>query len=173
MVLGVSKYQVQAEVESAMVGRVLRNALVKAGSEHRLMAGVQNAIKTLSQIPEETLFCVMAACSDETDSATHINQVLLEAFCYENDIYVLKVDSASKLGRLLSNSSSESSDKMGTCCLIQKTLSVDGKEFDRKSSGKYDSEEEEEDILNTHEAELVDYCEAFWNVPQLPIIELP
>lgn len=172
MVVGVNKYQVQQEVESINVGRVLRNALLEAGNEHRLMAGLKNAIKTLSQIPEETLFCVMAATSDKTDSATHINQVLLEAFCYENDIYVLKVDSASKLGRILTNLSNENSENIDSCCLIQKTLSVVSKECDEKSSREYDYEEEKEN-LNAHEAELVDYCEAFWNAPQLPIVQLP
>uniref|UniRef100_T1GJS3 Ribosomal protein eL8/eL30/eS12/Gadd45 domain-containing protein n=1 Tax=Megaselia scalaris TaxID=36166 RepID=T1GJS3_MEGSC len=93
------------------IGRTVRSALMKAQTESRLIIGLGSAIKVLSKAPEGSLFCIMAE-PQAGDSATHMHEVLLEAFCYENDIYVIKVDSADKLSRILNMNTLE------TCCLL-------------------------------------------------------
>lgn len=132
------------------IGRTVRSALMKAQTESRLIVGLGSAIKVLSKAPEGSLFCIMAE-PKAGDSATHMHEVLLEAFCYENDIYVIKVDSADKLSRILNMNTLES------CCLVQKTWTGDN----------------ENDSFNKLESVLVDHCEDCWDMPQQPIIELP
>lgn len=133
------------------IGRTVRSALMKAQTESRLVIGLGSAIKVLSKAPEGSLFCIMAE-PQAGDSATHMHEVLLEAFCYENDIYVIKVDSADKLSRILNMNSLE------TCCLVQKT---------------WTGNSENDSDVNKLESLLVDHCEDCWDLPQQPIIELP
>lgn len=132
------------------IGRTVKSALLRAQSESRVIVGLSEAINVLSKSPEGSLFCLMAVPKDG-DSATHMHEVLLEAFCYENDIYVIKVDDATKLSRILGQESIES------CCLVQKT---------------WPGEMNEEHLSKT-ENQLVDYCEAHWDAPQHPIVQLP
>jgi len=136
-------------MECAPIGRVVKSALLRAQSETRVIVGLSAAINVLSKSPEGSLFCLMAQPKDG-DSATHMHEVLLEAFCYENDIYVIKVDDATKLSRILGQDSVES------CCLVQKVWA--------------DAPEEQ---LTKAENQLVDYCEAHWDAPQHPIVQLP
>lgn len=139
-------------MECAPIGRTVKAALRRAHSESRVIVGLSAAINVLSKSPEGSLFCLMAVPKDG-DSATHMHEVLLEAFCYENDIYVIKVDDATKLSRILGQETVES------CCLVQKV---------------WDSADNaEEEQLTKAENQLVDFCEAHWDAPQHPIVQLP
>ncbi|XP_017483889.1 PREDICTED: growth arrest and DNA damage-inducible protein GADD45 alpha [Rhagoletis zephyria] len=138
------------QMDYSKIGRTVKSALLKAQAESRVIVGLSAAIQVLSKSPEGSLFCLMAVPQDG-DSATHMHEVLLEAFCYENDIYVIKVDCPTKLSRILGKTVVES------CCLVQKTWTG----------------EDDEEQLNKQESLMVDYCEAFWDAPQHPIVELP
>lgn len=70
----------------------IRSILRQAQAEKRLTVGLLPAIQRLSVTCGEALFCLMAP-SRQQDSATHMQKVLLEAFCLENDIYLVKVSS--------------------------------------------------------------------------------
>lgn len=144
--------EIDLAMECAPIGRTVKSALIRAQSESRVIVGLSAAINVLSKSPEGSLFCLMAVPKDG-DSATHMHEVLLEAFCYENDIYVIKVDDATKLSRILGQETVES------CCLVQKTW-----------AGNL---QDEEDKLTKAENQLVDYCEAHWDAPQHPIVQLP
>lgn len=136
-----------SEVE---IGLAAKHALLLAKIENRLIMGLSDAISHLAKTPEEYLFCFMAP-PKPGDSATHMHEVLLQAFCFENDIYIIKVDSAEKLSRLLGSSTVQS------CALIQKTWSPD----------------HQTEVLSKVEDKLVDYCEEHWEAPAKPIIKLP
>lgn len=148
--------QVKAEVEALNkemenpVGKNLRTVLEKAQSESRVVVGLSAAVKHLSVAPEESLFCVLAP-PKKGDSATHMHEVLLQAFCFENDIYIIQVDSAEKLGRLLNVNSFEA------CVLVQKShLQGSTEEF-----------------ISQAEDAMIDYCEEYWDAPKQPIVQLP
>lgn len=130
------------------LGRTVRNVLLKAQSDKRTIVGVAAAVKTLSSAPEDALFCFLAPPS-KGDSATHMQEVLLQAFCLENDIYIIKVDSNEKLSRILGAHTLES------CALVQKSW------------------DETEEVLTTGEESLVDHCEAYWDEPNQPVVRLP
>lgn len=138
------------KMDYSKMGRTVKSALMKAQTESRVIVGLSAAIKVLSKAPEGSLFCLMAV-PQAGDSATHMHEVLLEAFCYENDIYVIKVDCPIKLSRILGKTNVES------CCLVQKTWT--GEQADEQ--------------LNKPESMLVDFCEAYWDASENPVVELP
>uniref|UniRef100_A0A182P9V9 Ribosomal protein eL8/eL30/eS12/Gadd45 domain-containing protein n=1 Tax=Anopheles epiroticus TaxID=199890 RepID=A0A182P9V9_9DIPT len=129
------------------IGTTVRRALVTANLEERAIVGLSESINALSKTPEDFLFCFLAASGNP---ANHMHQVLLEAFCFEHDIYIIKVDSAEKLSRMLGTQRIES------CALLQKSW----------------SEGRTETITDT-EDQLVDYCEEHWETPIKPIVKLP
>lgn len=132
------------------IGSTVRSALLLAIKEDRLVLGLLDSVKTLAKAPEDSLFCIMAQ-PEIGDSATHMHEVLLEAYCYENGIYIIKVDNASKLCRIIGRSEMES------CVLVQKSMATN------------DDTEHYSDVEDL----LVDHCEAHWDVPIQPIIQLP
>lgn len=82
--------QESPHAEGSKVGLALEGALKMAQKESRVVIGVPSAVKFLAAAPEESLFCILAP-PKMGDSATHIQEVLLKAFCFENDIYIIQV----------------------------------------------------------------------------------
>lgn len=70
--------------------KAVMTVLRKAQSEKRLTCGLLPAIKLLEMDPESALFCIMPQ-SSQGNAALHIQTVLLQAFCYENDIHIIQV----------------------------------------------------------------------------------
>lgn len=131
------------------IGSTVRHALELAGKEKRLVRGLRDSLRTLNNETDEQvdpLFCIMAE-PVAGDSATHMHEVLLEAYCYENGIYIIKVDSPSKLCRIIGL------PEMESCVLVKKP----------KGTEQY---ADVEDLL-------IDHCEAYWDDPIQPIIQLP
>ncbi|XP_053684419.1 uncharacterized protein LOC128734315 [Sabethes cyaneus] len=139
-----------SSAECVPIGVTAKHALLMANIEKRLIMGLSDAISSLAKTPDEYLFCFMAP-PQPGDSATHMHEVLLQAFCFEHDIYIIKVDSAEKLSRLLGSSSLQS------CALIQKSWSSDHRT----------------ELLSKVEDQLVDYCEEHWDSPIKPTLRLP
>ena len=133
---------------SKTIAYTARSVLLRAIVEKRVIIGIPSAIQILSKTPENSLFCFLAQ-SKNPDSATHMNEILMEAFCYENDIYIVKVDSDEKLSRILG------SNCLQTCALIQKSYLADHTEQ-----------------LTAAEDTLVNHCEEYWDFPN-KIMELP
>lgn len=72
------------------VGRAVCGVLTQAKVERRLICGLLPAIAHLEKCPEDTLLCLLPE-TRPGDAATHIQTVLLQAFCYENCIPVIQV----------------------------------------------------------------------------------
>lgn len=70
--------------------RAVRNSLWTAQTENRVIVGLSAAVKSLSTVPEDALFCILAP-PKKGDTATHMHEVLLKAYCFENDIYMIQV----------------------------------------------------------------------------------
>ncbi len=154
MVVIAQKNQTTEKMEcDDKLGSTLRSALILAKEEDRLVLGLLDSVKTLANAPEDSLFCIMAE-PEIGDSATHMHEVLLEAYCYENGIYIIKVDSSSKLCRIVGTSEMES------CVLVQKSMLTTGDNYDTEQYSDV------EDLL-------IDHCEAHWDVSIQPIIQLP
>lgn len=131
------------------IGEIVQTVLSMAKCAQRITFGFSDAIKLLSNTPEEAQFCFLAE-PKRGDSATHMHEVLLQAFCYEHGIYIIKVDCGRKLAHVLGTINPD-----GTCVLI-------------RSAGDSD------DAAFTSEEEvLVNFCEASWNNNDYCIVKLP
>ncbi|CAK1547855.1 unnamed protein product [Leptosia nina] len=141
------------------IGQCIKTVLRRACAEKRLTNGLMPALQFLSKNRCSTLFCIQAEARPG-DSATHMQEVLLQAFCMENDIYTIKVDSEEKLKNLL-GCSKTSLDF--SCVLIHYPF------MDPFS----DSQEIDLSILSDAEKDLIDHCETHWGHSQVPVIKLP
>lgn len=128
------------------MGEAVKKILTDAKSDNRLIFGVKNAIKHFNETenPEHSLFFFMAPTKDHT---THMSILLLKAFCFENDIYTVQLDSEEKLSRIINSDGA-------SCALVQRSDVIN-------------------DVYNKFETILIDHCEDFWDEIIQPIIRLP
>lgn len=133
------------------IGDSVRSVLTTAQKHKRIVLGFAEAIKLLSKTPEDVEFVFLAEPKDG-DSATHMNEVLLQAFCYEHGIYIIKVDSSQKLATMLGTKQPDEA-----CVLIRKSSSTIENEAANSS---------DEDILTN-------FCENCWDNINKCIVKLP
>lgn len=138
------------------LGLLCRTALKHAKRQDRLVVGPTPAIKTLSNDPDDTMFCFLAQ-PKPGDSAAHMQAILLEAFCYEHGIHTINVDDMTKLAAIVGVKAGVS------CVLIQRC--ENGIEIDVKQPVVLK-------ILDLEER-LIDYCENYWDARYKPTIQLP
>lgn len=156
------------------IGRAVSCALLRAVYEKRVVVGVAAAVKELLSnatasaeaggAAGDVVFCVLAPAA-AGDSAMHMHTTLLEAFCYENGIYIVKVDSARKLTRLLNARQTQ------TCALIQSAWR-DDVEDGGGGGGGGKQQQQLEVALTVAEEAMADHCEEYWDMQQ-PIVHLP
>lgn len=133
------------------IGDSVRSVLRTAQKHKRIILGFSDAIKLLSKTPEDVEFCFLAEPKDG-DSATHMNEVLLQAFCYEHGIYIIKVDSSRKLATMLATNKPDEA-----CVLIRKTsTSIDN-----------------ETAISSDEDILTNFCENCWDNINNCVVRLP
>lgn len=83
----------------ALLSESLKTTLVDAAYGSRLIICLNDCGQLLQRKPESIILCVLP--DDKCDDVTmQIHFSLIEAFCLENDILVIKVDSAAKLEKL-------------------------------------------------------------------------
>ncbi|NXF52195.1 GA45A protein, partial [Oceanites oceanicus] len=83
-------------------GDALEEVLSKALSQRSLTLGVYEAAKLLNVDPDNVVLCLLAAEEEEAeDAALQIHFTLIQAFCCENDINILRVSNPARLAQLL------------------------------------------------------------------------
>lgn len=82
---------------------LLRELLIEAKTEGRVACGVYHAAQIMEKYPSSIMLCILPQ-NHLDDAETHIHSVLIEAFCFDNDIRLLKVDSEEKLCEILNRS---------------------------------------------------------------------
>ncbi|MFT7811815.1 growth arrest and DNA damage-inducible protein GADD45 gamma-like [Arapaima gigas] len=98
-------------------GRTLGEALLAARSEARLTVGVYESAKIMNDDPDSVCFCVLAADDEyECDIALQIHFTLIQAFCFDNDISVVRVSDLRRLARIVGHESADAED--AHCVLI-------------------------------------------------------
>ncbi|KAK3604493.1 hypothetical protein CHS0354_001173 [Potamilus streckersoni] len=108
---------------SVKTARFLKEALLKAMSEGRLTSGVFECAKVFRMDPDKVRLCILPVTSS-TDVAIHIQHKLIEAYCWENEIQLLKVDSAEKLSVILNSGDNKKHQKSKKAMPVT-TASVD------------------------------------------------
>lgn len=141
------------------MGSLVRKVLVQSNIEKRLVLGLPNIVRCLalenSNIP---ILCFIAP-PKSGDYATHMQEVLLQAYCHENDIYIIHLDSAAKLSRILESTTIES------CALIYANPSGDS-----DCEGSFLDEDYN---LTKLERKIVNFSEEHWDDSEHSTIRLP
>ncbi|CAD7691945.1 unnamed protein product [Nyctereutes procyonoides] len=83
-------------------GKALHELLLSAQRQGCLTAGVYESAKVLNVDPDNVTFCVLAAdAEDEGDIALQIHFTLIQAFCCENDIDIVRVGDVQRLAAIV------------------------------------------------------------------------
>lgn len=112
----------QSTRRSTDIGTVLREVLVKALTNDRLTSGVFSCVSLLNSQPDDVSVCVLPDVGPQMDVSINIQHKLLEAYCWENDIPVLRVDSGDKLSAILKSTATNNNAAVLTdtsCVLVQ------------------------------------------------------
>lgn len=82
-------------------GLALEELLVTAQKQDCLTVGIYESAKLLIADPDSVVLCVLAADEEEEDVALQIHFTLLQAFCCDNGITILRVSGLRRLQQLL------------------------------------------------------------------------
>ncbi|XP_052090483.1 growth arrest and DNA damage-inducible protein GADD45 gamma-like [Mytilus californianus] len=109
------------------LGFALKEVLKKGQKEDRVVAGVYECAKILQNSPENVGLCLL---QNKTEDVTvQIHQKLVEAFCWENDIEVIKVDCLKTVESVLSPTNIGDGSVEIDCVLIHNDTSDSIEEF--------------------------------------------
>uniref|UniRef100_A0A671R364 Growth arrest and DNA damage inducible gamma n=1 Tax=Sinocyclocheilus anshuiensis TaxID=1608454 RepID=A0A671R364_9TELE len=90
-------------IQTKMVneGKSLAEALLSAKAEGRLTVGVYECAKIMNEDPDSVSFCLLATDDFECDIALQIHFTLIQAFCFDNDISIVRVNDLKRLNALV------------------------------------------------------------------------
>ncbi|KAF6730715.1 Growth arrest and DNA damage-inducible protein GADD45 alpha [Oryzias melastigma] len=92
------------------VAKALEEVLTSALPQGAITVGVYEAAKSLNVDPDNVVLCVLATDEDEVkDVALQIHFTLIQAFCCENDINILRVNSTRRLAQILAGGAGKQS----------------------------------------------------------------
>ncbi|XP_056444813.1 growth arrest and DNA damage-inducible protein GADD45 beta-like isoform X1 [Gadus chalcogrammus] len=98
-------------------GKALKEALVSAQSEERLTIGVYESAMIMNDDPDSVSFCVLAVDEDfECDIALQIHFTLIQSFCFDNEISIVRVSNMQRLAQIVGDEAGQFKD--AHCLLI-------------------------------------------------------
>uniref|UniRef100_A0A668W1M2 Ribosomal protein eL8/eL30/eS12/Gadd45 domain-containing protein n=1 Tax=Oreochromis aureus TaxID=47969 RepID=A0A668W1M2_OREAU len=103
------------------ISQTLEHVLVTAHHQNCLTVGVYESAKFLNEDPDGAVLCVLALDEeDEDDAALQIHFKLLQAFCYDNYLDILRVTGMRQLAQLLedTNTSNRNESRDLHCILV-------------------------------------------------------
>ncbi|XP_062410337.1 growth arrest and DNA-damage-inducible, gamma b, tandem duplicate 1 [Sardina pilchardus] len=109
---------VQKPVERAQcTGKALEEVLETAKTNDCLTIGVYESAKVMNIDPDSVSFCVLATDEEfECDIALQIHFTLIQAFCFDNDISIVRVSDMQRLAEIVGDKSEQLDD--AHCVLI-------------------------------------------------------
>ncbi|KAJ8402014.1 hypothetical protein AAFF_G00372490 [Aldrovandia affinis] len=109
---------IQDNMERAQcTGKTLEKVLLSAKSNECLTIGVYESAKVMNIDPDNVAFCVLATDEEfECDIALQIHFTLIQAFCFDNDISIVRVNDMQRLAHIVGDKSVELED--AHCVLI-------------------------------------------------------
>ncbi|XP_006003020.1 growth arrest and DNA-damage-inducible, gamma a [Latimeria chalumnae] len=100
-------------------GKALEEMLMSAQTQECLTVGVYESAKVMNVDPDSVAFCVLAVDEEEEgDIALQIHFTLIQAFCCENDINIVRVHDIQKLAEIVGSSDESGEPKDLHCILI-------------------------------------------------------
>ncbi|XP_062310940.1 growth arrest and DNA-damage-inducible, gamma a isoform X1 [Osmerus eperlanus] len=117
-----AKNQDYLRVQSA--GTALEDLLVSAKNQDYLTVGVYESAKIMNVDPDSVAFCVLATDEEyECDIALQIHFTLIQAFCFDNDINVVRVNDIERLADLVG--ADETGEPKDAHCILVTTPSAE------------------------------------------------
>ncbi|XP_063066086.1 growth arrest and DNA-damage-inducible, gamma b, tandem duplicate 1 [Engraulis encrasicolus] len=109
---------VQKPVERAQcTGQALAEALETAKATDCLTIGVYESAKVMNVDPDSVAFCVLATDEEfECDIALQIHFTLIQSFCFDNDISIVRVSDMQRLAEIVGDKAEQLED--AHCVLI-------------------------------------------------------
>ncbi|KAF7696954.1 growth arrest and DNA-damage-inducible, gamma b, tandem duplicate 1 [Silurus meridionalis] len=103
-------------------GNALEEILVSAKTNECLTVGVYESAKVMNVDPDSVSFCVLAMDEEfECDIALQIHFTLIQAFCFDNDISIVRVNDVQRLAEIVS-----AKDETEDCHCLLITSPADG-----------------------------------------------
>ncbi|TNM92524.1 growth arrest and DNA-damage-inducible, gamma b, tandem duplicate 1 [Takifugu rubripes] len=109
---------IQEAVERVQcTGKALEEVLVSAIENHSVTVGVYECAKVMNVDPDSVSFCVLAMDEEfECDIALQIHFTLIQSFCFDNDISIVRVSDMQRLAEIVGNKADQLED--AHCVLI-------------------------------------------------------
>ncbi|XP_068608798.1 growth arrest and DNA-damage-inducible, gamma b, tandem duplicate 1 [Brachionichthys hirsutus] len=109
---------IQKQAERAQcTGPALEEVLVSAGDNDSITVGVYECAKVMNLDPDSVSFCVLAMDEDfGCDIALQIHFTLIQSFCFDNGISIVRVSDMQRLSELLGSKAEQLDD--AHCVLI-------------------------------------------------------
>ncbi|XP_035995894.1 growth arrest and DNA-damage-inducible, gamma b, tandem duplicate 1 [Fundulus heteroclitus] len=109
---------IQKPTEGAQcAGAALEEVLVSAKDNDSLTVGVYECAKVMNLDPDSVSFCVLATDEQfEWDVALQIHFTLIQSFCFDNDISIVRVSDTQRLADIVGDKAEQLED--AHCVLI-------------------------------------------------------
>ncbi|KAM9338615.1 growth arrest and DNA damage-inducible protein GADD45 gamma-like [Symphorus nematophorus] len=109
---------IQKPTERAQcTGQALEEVLVAAKDNDSLTVGVYESAKVMNLDPDSVSFCVLAMDEEfECDIALQIHFTLIQSFCFDNDISIVRVSDMQRLAEIVGDKAEQLED--AHCVLI-------------------------------------------------------
>ncbi|KAK7143429.1 hypothetical protein R3I93_014552 [Phoxinus phoxinus] len=107
----------KASERAQCTGQALEEVLLSAKANDYLTIGVYESAKIMNVDPDSVSFCVLAMDEDfECDIALQIHFTLIQAFCFDNDISIVRVNDIQRLSEIVGDKPEQFED--AHCVLI-------------------------------------------------------
>lgn len=139
------------------LGRAMKGVLAQAKVERRLICGLIPAIDFLGKFADDALLCILPT-TNAGDATSHMQTVLLQAYCFENFIPVIHVDNGDKLAEFCGVQKSRPNEYM--CVIVSRDMSM--------------TISDDEDLpLSPNEQKLTEFYECTLEENPRPVVILP
>ncbi|XP_037547878.1 growth arrest and DNA-damage-inducible, gamma b, tandem duplicate 1 [Nematolebias whitei] len=109
---------IQKPERAQCAGEALREVLVSAKDNESLTVGVYECAKVMNLDPDSVSFCVLAVDEQfECDVALQIHFTLIQSFCFDNHISLVRVGDAQRLADVVRDVKAEQLED-ARCVLI-------------------------------------------------------
>ncbi|KAK3606119.1 hypothetical protein CHS0354_010742 [Potamilus streckersoni] len=115
---------------------MLMEMLIQATDEEQLISGVYECANILENAPDCVKLCLLPVINTSNISV-HIQHKLIEAYCWENEISIIKIINAEKLAQYLRFKRNLNINATLTCMIVTDTKHPHG---NRSLGSKDDSE---------------------------------
>ncbi|XP_029469952.1 growth arrest and DNA damage-inducible protein GADD45 beta [Rhinatrema bivittatum] len=106
-----------AAQETRSVGEALELLLGDARRQDCLTVGVYESAKLMNVDPDSVVLCLLAI-DDEEDIALQIHFTLIQAFCCDNDINIVRVCGLQKLSEILGELGDDNLEPRDLHCIL-------------------------------------------------------